>query len=62
MCLLLYFLLMNEYSIERLEPILSTSLDRITISNLLPLGVYGDILLFGAFCTPAASRVSCLPP
>lgn len=49
MCLLLYFLLMNEYSIERLEPILSTSLDRITISNLLPLGVYGDILLFGAF-------------
>ena len=49
MCLLLYFLLMNEYSIERLEPILSTTLERIAVSNLLPLGVYGDILLFGAF-------------
>ncbi|MGN7470301.1 GerAB/ArcD/ProY family transporter [Brevibacillus sp. SAFN-007a] len=49
MYLLLYFLLMNEYSIERLEPILSTSLERIAVSNLLPLGVYGDVLLFGAF-------------
>lgn len=49
MCLMLYFLLMNEYSIERLEPILSTTLERIAVSNLLPLGVYGDILLFGAF-------------
>ncbi|GEB31021.1 MULTISPECIES: GerAB/ArcD/ProY family transporter [Brevibacillus] len=49
MCLMLYFLLMNEYSIERLEPILSTTFERIAVSNLLPLGVYGDILLFGAF-------------
>lgn len=49
MCFLLYFLLMNEYSLERLEPILSTSLERIFVSNLLPIGVYGNILLFGAF-------------
>lgn len=47
--LMLYFLLGNEYSIERLEPILSNSLSRIAVSNLLPIGVYGDILLFGAF-------------
>ncbi|KQL44317.1 spore gernimation protein [Brevibacillus choshinensis] len=47
--LLLYFLLVNEYSLERLEPILSNSLGRIAVSNLLPLGLYGDILLFGAF-------------
>lgn len=45
----LYFLLMNEYNVERLEPILTSSLDRIVISNLFPLGVYGDIFLFGAF-------------
>ncbi|MED4780633.1 GerAB/ArcD/ProY family transporter [Brevibacillus choshinensis] len=45
----MYFLLGNEYSIERVEPILSSSLNRIAISNFLPIGIYGDILLFGAF-------------
>ncbi|MDF2679827.1 MAG: spore gernimation protein [Brevibacillus sp.] len=45
----MYFLLSNEYSIERLEPILSSSMNQIIISNLVPLGIYGDILLFGAF-------------
>ncbi|TQK74868.1 spore germination protein (amino acid permease) [Brevibacillus sp. AG162] len=49
MCISLYFLLINEYNIERLEPILTNSLDRIVISNLMPLGVYGDIFLIGAF-------------
>ncbi|WP_312115049.1 GerAB/ArcD/ProY family transporter [Brevibacillus reuszeri] len=47
--MMLYFLLGNEYSVERLEPILSTDLERIFASNLLPFGIYGDILLFGAF-------------
>lgn len=46
---LMYFLLSNEYSLERLEPILSTSLKHIFVSNFMSLGVYGDILLFGAF-------------
>lgn len=45
----LYILLGNEYSIERLEPILTNSLQRIMVGNILPIGVYGDILLFGAF-------------
>ncbi|QRG65582.1 GerAB/ArcD/ProY family transporter [Brevibacillus choshinensis] len=45
----MYFLLTNEYSIERLEPILSTNLNRIIVSNFVPIGIYGDILLFGAF-------------
>jgi len=47
--MMLYFLLGNEYNVERLEPILSTDLERIFASNLLPIGIYGDILLFGAF-------------
>jgi len=45
----LYVLLGNEYSIERLEPILSTSMNAIVVSNFMPIGIYGDILLFGAF-------------
>ncbi|MED1919371.1 endospore germination permease, partial [Bacillus thuringiensis] len=49
MCISLYFLLVNEYNVERLEPILTTSLDRIVVSNFLPVGVYGDIFLIGAF-------------
>lgn len=49
MLLTLYFLLGNEYSLERLEPILSTSINGILASNLLSIGVYGDIFLFGAF-------------
>ncbi|ASJ54499.1 spore gernimation protein [Brevibacillus formosus] len=49
MCISLYFLLINEYNVERLEPILTSSLDRIVISNFMPLGVYGDIFLIGAF-------------
>ncbi|MFS0552963.1 GerAB/ArcD/ProY family transporter [Brevibacillus sp. 179-C9.3 HS] len=49
MCISLYFLLINEYNVERLEPILTSSLDRIVVSNFMPLGVYGDIFLIGAF-------------
>lgn len=49
MCLSLYFLLINEYNVERLEPILTSNLDRIVVSNFLPVGVYGDIFLIGAF-------------
>ncbi|MFC8683600.1 endospore germination permease [Brevibacillus porteri] len=49
MCISLYFLLVNEYNVERLEPILTSSLDRIVVSNFLPVGVYGDIFLIGAF-------------
>ncbi|MBG9945028.1 endospore germination permease [Brevibacillus formosus] len=49
MCISLYFLLMNEYNVERLEPILTNRLDRIVISNFFPVGVYGDIFLIGAF-------------
>lgn len=49
MCISLYFLLINEYNIERLEPILTSNLDRIVVSNFLPVGVYGDIFLIGAF-------------
>ncbi|MGF9907509.1 GerAB/ArcD/ProY family transporter [Brevibacillus porteri] len=49
MCISLYFLLINEYNVERLEPILTSSLDRIVVSNFLPVGVYGDIFLIGAF-------------
>ncbi|MED1785290.1 endospore germination permease [Brevibacillus fortis] len=49
MCISLYFLLGNEYNVERLEPILTSSLDRIVVSNFLPIGVYGDIFLIGAF-------------
>ncbi|RAT95624.1 endospore germination permease [Brevibacillus sp. Leaf182] len=49
MCISLYFLLINEYNIERLEPILTSNLDRIVVSNLLPVGIYGDIFLIGAF-------------
>lgn len=49
MCISLYFLLVNEYNVERLEPILTTSLNRIVVSNFLPVGVYGDIFLMGAF-------------
>ncbi|MFD2371223.1 endospore germination permease [Brevibacillus sp. GCM10020057] len=45
----MYVMLSNEYSIERLEPILNTSLTRIFISNFMTVGIYGDILLFGAF-------------
>lgn len=47
--MMLYFLLGNEYSVERLEPILSTGLEQIVASNILPIGIYGDIILFGAF-------------
>ncbi|GED28935.1 GerAB/ArcD/ProY family transporter [Brevibacillus centrosporus] len=47
MCM--YVLLGNEYSFERLEPILSTSMNRLLVSNILPVGIYGDIFLFGAF-------------
>ncbi|WNC12623.1 endospore germination permease [Brevibacillus brevis] len=47
--ILMYLLLSNEYSVERLEPILSSSLSKIFVTNLLPLGIYGDIFLFGAF-------------
>ncbi|MGG4453582.1 GerAB/ArcD/ProY family transporter [Brevibacillus porteri] len=49
MCISLYFLLINEYNVERLEPILTSNLDRIVVSNFLPVGVYGDIFLIGAF-------------
>ncbi|MBY0087248.1 endospore germination permease [Brevibacillus sp. M2.1A] len=49
MCISLYFLLMNEYNVERLEPILTNRLDRIVISNFFPVGVYGDVFLIGAF-------------
>ncbi|WP_188068737.1 GerAB/ArcD/ProY family transporter [Brevibacillus brevis] len=49
MCISLYFLLMNEYNVERLEPILTSRLDRIVVSNFLPVGVYGDVFLIGAF-------------
>ncbi|MGG4447918.1 endospore germination permease [Brevibacillus sp. HB1.2] len=49
MCISLYFLLVNEYNVERLEPILTSNLDRIVVSNFLPVGVYGDIFLIGAF-------------
>ncbi|MED1798455.1 GerAB/ArcD/ProY family transporter [Brevibacillus porteri] len=49
MCISLYFLLVNEYNVERLEPILTSSLNRIVVSNFLPVGVYGDIFLMGAF-------------
>lgn len=45
----MYFFLSNEYSIERLEPILSSSMNRILVSNFVSVGIYGDILLFGAF-------------
>ncbi|MGG1661493.1 GerAB/ArcD/ProY family transporter [Brevibacillus sp. NRS-1366] len=47
--MMLYFLLGNEYSVERIEPILSTGLGQIFASNIFPIGIYGDILLFGAF-------------
>lgn len=49
MCISLYFLLINEYNVERLEPILTSSLDKITVSNFMPIGVYGDIFILGAF-------------
>ncbi|MGK5507400.1 GerAB/ArcD/ProY family transporter [Brevibacillus formosus] len=49
MCISLYFLLINEYNVERLEPILTNRLDRIVVSNFLPVGVYGDVFLIGAF-------------
>lgn len=47
--MMLYFCLINEYNIERLEPILSNNIGPIAMSNLLPIGVYGEILLLGAF-------------
>jgi spore germination protein KB len=49
MTLTLYFTLANEYSLERLEPILGSSLEGIFYSNLMGIGSFGDVFLFGAF-------------
>lgn len=46
---LLFLFLANEYSTERFEPMLSSGLKQIFVSNYMTMGVYGDILLFGAF-------------
>jgi len=49
MVLMLIVLLLNEYNVERFEPILSSTLKGIFVSNYMTLGLFGDILLFGAF-------------
>lgn len=46
---LLYLFLANEFSFARLEPVLASSLERIFYSNVISVGSYGDLFLFGAF-------------
>lgn len=46
---LMLCLLINEYDVQRLDPILSTSLKGIFFGNYMTMGMFGDVLLFGAF-------------
>ncbi|MBL0385316.1 endospore germination permease [Tumebacillus sp. ITR2] len=51
------FLLTNEFSFARLEPILGHGFPTVLVGNLLPMGWYGDTLIMGAFLhTITASR------
>lgn len=49
MCLSITLLMMNEYSLDWLEPILTSGLDDIFSANYMTAGLYGDVLLIGAF-------------
>lgn len=46
---LMLCLLINEYDAQRLDPILSTSLKGIFFGNYMTMGMFGDVLFFGAF-------------
>jgi spore germination protein (amino acid permease) len=43
------FLLVNEFSFERIEPILGSGVSTVGLANLLPVGWYADLLVLGAF-------------
>lgn len=53
--LLLTLMLTNEFSMDRFEPIFSTDLFAIFGSNYMTVGLYGEVLLMGAFL-PAFSQ------
>ncbi|KEO84801.1 GerAB/ArcD/ProY family transporter [Tumebacillus flagellatus] len=42
-------LLTNEFSFERLEPVLGSGFAQVIESNILPLGWFGDMIVAGAF-------------
>jgi spore germination protein KB len=49
MTITVVFLLTNEYSGNRFEPLLSSGLTEIFVSNYMAVGLYGDLFVFGAF-------------
>ncbi|QQE76064.1 endospore germination permease [Brevibacillus composti] len=45
----MYFILANEYNLQRIEPVLESKLTALLLSNWMASGMYGDIFIWAAF-------------